>query len=491
MLSKLMKKLTSCAASLAVLATSVSSATAASISTYEFLLFAPDSLAFVVDSIAGSSGSNRISRYRISTGTMSKMAEDAPPNTNLVSMGNIIWFTTRAKPFRIGRADLSTLYGNPVFYSPAGITAAFDDMTLGADNSLWATNAASGKVIRVTQSGVMTSYSGNGDIHPLGITRAYDGSLWFADGANRRITRIDPNTGVFTDYPVPQMSSATIPERITSMANSRLLWFATQDGFGSVDPDTGAMKLALTEAQRPRRLASAPDGTLWMTDETQYVTQFTPPGNYARLMAFAEPTSQSAGIYIDPSGIVYVSDQWNRLLARVAPAGDTPADAAITEFYNSMLGHYFVTANLAEASAIDGGSAGPGWSRTGESWKAWVGGPIPNAAEVCRFYGATDTNPETGARRGPNSHFYTLQPDECAAVKLDSGWTYEFAGKFWLMKPEGAACPDWTQPVYRVYNNRFAENDSNHRYMTSVALYNQMVGQGWSGEGVVMCAPKV
>ena len=64
-------------------------------------------------------------------------------------------------------------------------------------------------------------------------------------------------------------------------------------------------------------------------------------------------------------------------------------------------------------------------------------------------------------------------------------------GKFWLMKPEGAACPDWTQPVYRVYNNRFAENDSNHRYMTSVALYNQMVGQGWSGEGLVMCAPKV
>jgi streptogramin lyase len=421
---------------------------------------------------------------------MSKMAEDVPPNTNLVGLGNIIWFTTREKPFRIGRADLSTLYGNPVFYAPAGITAAFDDMTLGADYSLWATSAASGKVVRVTQSGVMTSYSGNGAIQPLGITRAHDGSLWFADGANRRITRIDPNTGVFADYPVPQLSVTTIPERVVVVPNSGLIWFATQDGFGSVDPATGAVQFVATEAQHPRRLAAGTDGTLWLTDGTPYVTQFTPPANYAKLRVFADATSKSAGIYVDASGVVYVSDDWNQQLARIAPAQDTPADTVITEFYNGTLDHYFVTANPAEAAAIDSGSAGPGWSRTGEAWKGWVGGPIPNAAEVCRFYGSTEVNPATGSRRGPNSHFYTLEPDECASVKLDSGWTYEFAGKFWMMKPGSTGCPDRTQPVYRAYNNRFAENDSNHRYMTSAALYVQMLAKGWSGEGVVMCAPE-
>ena len=46
-----------------------------------------------------------------------------------------------------------------------------------------------------------------------------------------------------------------------------------------------------------------------------------------------------------------------------------------------------------------------------------------------------------------------------------------------------------TTAIFRAYNNRFAFNDSNHRYMTSITLYNQMLAMGWSGEGVVMCAP--
>ena len=59
----------------------------------------------------------------------------------------------------------------------------------------------------------------------------------------------------------------------------------------------------------------------------------------------------------------------------------------------------------------------------------------------------------------------------------------------WRFLSRAAECPAWTQPVYRAYNNRFAANDSNHRYMVSAALYQQMLGKGWSGEGVVMCAP--
>ena len=101
-----------------------------------------------------------------------------------------------------------------------------------------------------------------------------------------------------------------------------------------------------------------------------------------------------------------------------------------------------------------------------------------------------DVDPVTGTRRGPNSHFYTLEPSECASVKSDAGWKYEAAAKFWMVKPTGASCPSWTQPVYRAYNNRFATNDSNHRYAVSPAIYAEMTAKGWSGEGVVMCAPQ-
>lgn len=61
---------------------------AASISTTEFLLSGPESLDFVVDSIVASSNLTRLSRYRIGTGTMSKLASDAPPNANVVATGN-------------------------------------------------------------------------------------------------------------------------------------------------------------------------------------------------------------------------------------------------------------------------------------------------------------------------------------------------------------------------------------------------------------------
>ena len=437
--------LRSCVAGIAFLVTATAlPAAAASIATYEFSLPGPGSLAFIVDSIAASSSGGAFSRYRISNGAISLMGSDVVPNNNLVPLGNIMWFTTSVGPFRIGRADLSTVTGNPVYYTPADISSAFDDMTLGPDGNLWATSAQSFRVVRITQAGVTTTYTGNGTIHPLGITRAPDGNMWFADGSNRRITRIDTATGVFTDYPVPLLSLATIPERITGVGTSSLVWFATQDGFGSVDPATGTVQTVATGSQLPRRLAAGADGTLWLTDGTQYVTQFTPPANYARLKVFGNANAISAGLYIHSDGVVYVSDGQGAQLARIALAQNTPTDTTVTEFYNDILNHYFVTANLAEAAAIDGGSAGPGWSRTGQTWKAWVGGPIPNAAEVCRFYGSTTINPATGQRLGPNSHFYTLEPDECAAVKLDPGWTYEFAGKFWMVKPtanSAASCP--------------------------------------------------
>jgi hypothetical protein len=60
----------------------------------------------------------------------------------------------------------------------------------------------------------------------------------------------------------------------------------------------------------------------------------------------------------------------------------TSAPGTVIEFYNSTLDHYFITADTGEAAAIDNGSTGPGWHRTGDSFNA--GGTTP----VCRFYGS-------------------------------------------------------------------------------------------------------
>ncbi|MBK9605890.1 MAG: DUF1800 family protein [Betaproteobacteria bacterium] len=166
------------------------------------------------------------------------------------------------------------------------------------------------------------------------------------------------------------------------------------------------------------------------------------------------------------------------------PCAAGPALAAeVIEFHNANLDNYFITADRVEAAAIDGGAAGPGWSRTGFNFSA--GGPTP----VCRFYGSITP--------GPNSHFYTALPDECAALKqlqastpaTEKRWNFESLD-FVTTVPAGGACPAGTIPVYRAYNGGFARGiDSNHRITTSQVALQQVVNRGWSNEGVVMCAP--
>ena len=161
----------------------------------------------------------------------------------------------------------------------------------------------------------------------------------------------------------------------------------------------------------------------------------------------------------------------------------TPAIPDVVEFYNTTLDHYFLTADSNEATGIDNGSAGPGWRRTGETFKA--GG----SASVCRFYGSLSP--------GPNSHFHTGDPAECAYLKqlqaitpaTQKRWNFERLD-FQTTVPANKSCPAGTMANYRAYNNGFAQGvDSNHR-IGSLAAIQEVVSRGWSNEGVVMCAPQ-
>lgn len=156
----------------------------------------------------------------------------------------------------------------------------------------------------------------------------------------------------------------------------------------------------------------------------------------------------------------------------------------VVEFYNTNLDNYFITADPYEAAAIDGGSAGPGWVRTGNTFKS--GG---NSA-VCRFYGSLSP--------GPNSHFYTADPAECNFLKqlqastpaTQKRWNFEGLD-FASTLPVSGACPGGTVPVYRAYNLGYVRGlDSNHRFTTSQEIIQQMRALGWVSEGVVMCAPQ-
>ena len=160
------------------------------------------------------------------------------------------------------------------------------------------------------------------------------------------------------------------------------------------------------------------------------------------------------------------------------------AEQVAREYRNTILNHYFVASNPTELAILDSGGAGPGWVRTGQSFKVYpvdaLALPAPGTVPVCRFYGP-----------GPNSHFFTAVASECAFVKSGAagGWVYEGTGFYIHPIDSQQRCPLGTIGVNRAYNNRAAQNDSNHRFSTSDSTMHDMEGEGWAYEATVMCAP--
>ena len=177
-------------------------------------------------------------------------------------------------------------------------------------------------------------------------------------------------------------------------------------------------------------------------------------------------------------------------LARYDGGPNTPK--TLTEYIYNPLNYYFLTSRDTEKAALD---ALPGWARTGQSFSTRSFAD-PGALGISRYYFDQIANNQT---RG--SHFYTLVNSERTALSalnpnnlslprlpfnegIDS---YAFAP---FIEGVGGSCAAGQTPVYRLFRGqvRFPD-DPNHRFTTSLALYNQFIALGWDGEGVKLCAP--
>jgi predicted dienelactone hydrolase len=194
-------------------------------------------------------------------------------------------------------------------------------------------------------------------------------------------------------------------------------------------------------------LAGYVQGDPVMRARSARMTQVSGGGNDALLLDYAEPSAPD-------------DDQ------RIA-----------VEFYNPSLDHYFVTAEPAEAAMLDAGVVVPGWVRTGYDFKVHKA-DSPFGAPACRFFGTPGL--------GPNSHFFTIDPAECALVKASPFWNYEGIA-FKADVPSADDCPVDRVPVVRLYNDGMG-GQANHRYLTSRSEIYDMLLQGWTREGDVFCA---
>jgi Repeat of unknown function (DUF5648) len=216
--------------------------------------------------------------------------------------------------------------------------------------------------------------------------------------------------------------------------------------------------------------------------DTNHVTKNVTTVSAPRLgSAPQSPVDRAPGNYSSATGWygIYYNYGPNATTGNVGIVCAPPSSGVVVvyEFYNTGLKHYFRTSSATEANDIDGGSAGPNWVRTGDNFYAYVAGSGSPGSDVCRFY-----------TFGANSHFYTAFASECASLKSpNSGWTYEGLS-FRIPLPTESGCATGTIPVYRLYNDRFSFNDSNHRFTTNAANIGPLEAQGWKYEGVAFCA---
>ena len=113
------------------------------------------------------------------------------------------------------------------------------------------------------------------------------------------------------------------------------------------------------------------------------------------------------------------------------------------------------------------------------------------AEAVCELFGGNKKNIKViGIRHGEKIYETLLANEECAAVLKSPDWIWE-GNRFYMLEPnrEGI-CPANSEPVYRLYNNRYATHkDSNHRYTHDMKIVEEMQAQNWRFEGTAFCAP--
>jgi len=160
----------------------------------------------------------------------------------------------------------------------------------------------------------------------------------------------------------------------------------------------------------------------------------------------------------------------------------TNPELSVVEYYLPALKHYFITGRKNEQDQLD--ALPQSFQRTGMTFAAKTSKyrDIPEQP-VCRMY----FPPSNG---GSNTHFYGVGMD-CRDLNKLGGMKYE-GYDFSVLKPVNGSCPAAApHPVTRLYNNKAAANDSNHRYVVATTTKARMLAQGWLDEGPVFCSSSV
>jgi virginiamycin B lyase len=203
-----------------------------------------------------------------------ELPEGARPHGLLVDQGGQVWYTGNGNG-TIGRLDPAT--GKTVEYrAPSG----GDPHTLVIDGQgiIWFTVQRGNRIARLdTRTGKITEYPTTG--RPYGIALDQVGNVWFCQISVGKLGKLDTKTGVITEF--------------------------------ALDPDS-----------QPRRMATAPDGFLWVTLYGKGALIRVDPRTGRVLKEYPLPGGRNGGPYavtVDGAGAVWANEIHANTVVRLDP----------------------------------------------------------------------------------------------------------------------------------------------------------------------------
>jgi virginiamycin B lyase len=200
------------------------------------------------------------------------------PHDPALAPDGSLWYTGQGAN-KLGRLDPKT--GEFKEYALKTPNSGPHGLVADQDGNIWFTAISAGYVGKLNpKTGEIAEYrpDAGSKIDPHTPAFDHDGILWFTNEETNYIGRLDPKIGKMTLIKVPTAHS--VPYGIVILPNNAPLFceFGTNK-LATVDPRTMTIReYTLPDSgARPRRLALAPDGTVYYTDYARgYLGHFDP-----------------------------------------------------------------------------------------------------------------------------------------------------------------------------------------------------------------------
>ena len=224
--------------------------------------------------------------------------------------------------FAILAATLSHRAVAEVRFYPVPAGSHPHDVAAAPDGTVWYTAQATGHLgILDPKTGRIEQVPLGKGSSPHGVIAGPDGAAWITDSGLNAIVRVDPKTRAVRLFPLPKDTPYTNLNTAT-FDGSGVLWYTGQSGYyGSVDPNSGAVKVWNAPGGRgPYGIATTPAGDVYYASLAgNHIARIDTVTGAATVI---EPPTKNQGarrVWSDSKGHVWVAEWISGNLSRYDP----------------------------------------------------------------------------------------------------------------------------------------------------------------------------